>query len=78
MSNGDWANSDQREYMNELGRMDATAKCWCGWYRHGECPNCPKELTCADKMKLACASCGSTPMLPGWKVTHTKGCSHEV
>jgi len=25
-------------------------RCYCGWWLAGECPHCPKDKTCADKM----------------------------
>lgn len=44
-------NSDQISYMESLHKIPPEQKCYCGWYRLGECPHCPKDKTCADKMR---------------------------
>ncbi len=31
----------QRDHMAWLKTLDPKDKCWCGWYRFGECPNPP-------------------------------------
>jgi hypothetical protein len=36
-------NEYQQAYMRELAKMPASAKCNCGWYPRGDCPNCPPE-----------------------------------
>jgi hypothetical protein len=50
-------NAEQEAYMDYLARIPLKEKCWCGWYRHGGCPHCPKDLTCADKC-LTCHGAG--------------------
>jgi hypothetical protein len=44
-------NRDQRDYMRSLDEMPPETKCYCGWYALGSCPHCPKDKTCADKLK---------------------------
>lgn len=70
-------NSDQEDYMRSLARIDPKEKCWCGWYRLGECPNgCPVDKTCADKLAARCPDChndaGPAGDRPIW---HRVGCS---
>ena len=43
-------NKYQLEYMRELEAILPHLKCYCGWYRLGECPHCPAGKTCADKL----------------------------
>ena len=45
----------QKAHMRWLATLDPTEKCWCGWYKFGDCPNqphgcCPGK-TNADKMR---------------------------
>lgn len=51
MSIYDYLNSEQRDYMKSLDRIPPERKCYCGWYELGQCPNCPKDKTCADKLR---------------------------
>lgn len=72
-------NADQRDYMASLASMPAETKCWCGWNEKGRCYNCNRDgiahLNCADKMRLQCPECLSTPGLPHLPVGHTLLCS---
>lgn len=43
-------NSEQREHAQDLANLSPGELCWCGWYRVGSCPNCPKDTTCQDKL----------------------------
>ncbi len=47
-------NEGQKDYMRWLGTLDPKDKCWCGWYRFGECPNppngCHEGKTNQDKL----------------------------
>lgn len=43
-------NQDQVEYMESLGKISPHLRCYCGWYRLGECPHCPAGKTCQDKL----------------------------
>lgn len=45
-------NSEQEDYMRELAEIPPEQRCYCGWYRLGQCPHCPKDKTCADKLKM--------------------------
>lgn len=36
-------NEHQQDYMRWLGTLPAEAKCACGWYPVGQCPNCAPE-----------------------------------
>ena len=64
--------------MKYLDSLPAETKCWCGWYKLGECSNdCPEDLTCADKIKLRCKVCGNSPHRPGHKLIHLINCSED-
>jgi hypothetical protein len=52
-----YLNSDQQSYRESLALIPLHEKCWCGWYRLGECPHCPTNKTCADKC-LVCMGTG--------------------
>lgn len=71
-------NSEQRDHMRYLRSLPPKSKCWCGWYRVGECPHCPDGYTCQDKMATACGACDNTPIRPGKKLTHIIGCRFET
>ena len=43
MKGNSYFNEDQQEYMRELSRLPADAKCKCGWYLRGKCPHCKPE-----------------------------------
>lgn len=43
-------NDDQMDYMRALAEIPPHLKCYCGWYLLGECPHCPPNRTCADKL----------------------------
>lgn len=47
----DGLNSDQRAYSEYIETIPFEQRCYCGWYRLGECPHCPKGKTCADKVR---------------------------
>lgn len=34
----------------ELCSISPERRCYCGWWLLGECPHCPKDRTCADKV----------------------------
>ena len=36
-------NEDQEAYMDSLSRMADEVRCYCGWYRFGECYNCNRS-----------------------------------
>lgn len=44
-------NEDQEDYMRQLNKIPAESKCYCGWYRLGECVVCPPDKTNADKLR---------------------------
>lgn len=69
-------NQEQREHMAELSSYPLVGLCWCGWYKLGECPNCPKGKTAADKAAAWCPECHGAPSPDGsYPVSHLKGCS---
>ena len=73
-------NSDQQSYMDMLSNLPALAKCWCGWYLLGECPNCATYApgkTCADKMAVWCPECHNDPGPNSGTITHIKGCKQN-
>lgn len=68
-------NDDQIGHMRSLAAMPDEARCWCGWYKAGECPNCRTTETLADRRSSECSSCGSYPHEPGGRLVHRIGCS---
>lgn len=44
-------NEEQQDHVKELAKIPASKKCYCGWYRHGDCPDCDIKKTNADKIK---------------------------
>ena len=74
-------NSYQQSYMDMLSNLPALAKCWCGWYLLGECPNCATYApgkTCADKMAVWCLECHNDPGPNSGTITHIKGCKQNT
>lgn len=67
-------NQEQEEYRADLAKVPARERCWCGWYRIGECPRCKPGLTCEQKMTEWCPTCRSAPHAPGGKIVHRIGC----
>jgi hypothetical protein len=61
MSGGDWLNSEQRAYVDDLNKIPASGLCYCGWFRLGECPHCPAGMSAADKIARACPLCRNAP-----------------
>lgn len=65
--------------MTYLEKIDPKNKCYCGWFMKGECPHCPENLSCQDKLDMACPGCHNAP----WPETlskpiiHVKGCKFE-
>lgn len=43
-------NADQLDYLRYIESIAPEQRCYCGWYLLGECPHCPKDKTCADKL----------------------------
>lgn len=74
MSNA-YLNDDQNSYVEYLHRIPLAGKCWCGWYPLGECPTCPKDKTCADKVAAQCPICHNDGGPEGRIITHRIGCS---
>jgi hypothetical protein len=61
----------EARYLNSL---PPEKKCWCGWYRFGECPKCNPAYTEADRLRVTCPDCGNYPRVPGEKMVHCYGC----
>lgn len=57
-------NSEQTAYMEALDKIPLNERCWCGWYRLGECPHCLPGKTCADKCPV-CIGVGSRWQIVG-------------
>lgn len=68
-------NSDQESYMKSLDAIPLEQKCWCGWYRLGECPNCKTTRTCADKVAAQCPVCRNDGGPENRPITHRIGCT---
>lgn len=67
-------NDDQRDYMRSLATIPPEHRCWCGWYKLGECyggcNNRHPGRTRADFLAVACPECRTLPP------HHVLGCSH--
>jgi len=68
-------NDDQKAYAKYLNTLPDSQRCWCGWYKFGECPFCRFSLTLHDRKKVECKKCGSYPDIPGSITIHRIGCS---
>lgn len=46
---------DGRDYVppskDHLPGLPPDQRCWCGWWKLGECPSCPDELSFADNTR---------------------------
>ncbi len=71
-------NADQRAYMQSLARIPEQERCWCAWYRLGECDHCAPGRTLAMRRDEECPVCGSYPSSTGRDIVHRKGCAKEV
>lgn len=72
-------NADQRAAYEALARIPPAERCWCGWFRLGECLNgCPEGKTAADKLAVACPECHNAPMNHGaGPMVHNVVCSRR-
>jgi hypothetical protein len=73
-------NDDQRDYMRSLSTMPPAAKCYCGWYPVGECPNCPPGLSVVDRTARECPECHNYPPAKylDHPITHNIRCSKSI
>lgn len=74
-------NEDQLDYMRSMAEIEPSKRCWCGWYRLGECPNCKTyapNKTCADKIATWCPECHNNPGSSGGIITHSISCSKNT
>ena len=67
-------NDEQRDHMRSLEEIPPAERCWCGWYRLGQCRNCPASATCADKLAARCPQCRNAPSKPGGTLVHLVTC----
>lgn len=51
-------NKEQEAYMQYLSTIPRDQRCFCGWFKFGLCPTCPKDKTNADKC-LTCMGVGN-------------------
>lgn len=72
-------NDDQRAYMRDMAALPLEQKCYCAWYRLGECPNCPPGLSVVDRLKLECPECHNYPPARylDTPITHNIRCSQN-
>lgn len=74
--NMSYFNEYQQSEMDYLSSLKPEERCWCGWYKKGECntptPCNPKD-TLANRLKVTC-ECGSYPHKPGNSVNHRSNC----
>jgi len=71
-------NAEQQEHMADLARIPAAQRCWCAWYRLGECPHCPAGRTAEEKLARKQPCCGFTPSHPDEPDGHYVGCKRET
>jgi len=74
-----YLNSEQEAHLQYLKSIPPAERCWCGWYRLGECMNkCPPGKTLAHKMEVWCKECQNYPSPDGkYPITHRIGCSQD-
>lgn len=64
--------------MNSLATVPNEDRCWCGWNKLRQCPNCDPSTSLADRLKLSCKhrQCRSYPRQndPTNTIIHTVGC----
>jgi len=73
-----YLNSDQESYVRSLNSIPLAERCWCGWYRLGECPNCKTARSCADKVAEQCPGCHNDGGPERREIVHRRGCSLEA
>jgi competence transcription factor ComK len=48
---------DHQDYnfppKDHLANLSPEERCWCGWWKHGECSMCPDELSFADNKRAS-------------------------
>ena len=76
-------NEYQQDAMRDLALMPPSAKCWCGWYAVGKCPNCDQNPMLKGKSQAArqlwkCLDCGAVPDAPGTAPRHSVSCSRRL
>jgi hypothetical protein len=64
-----YPNADQAEYMRGLGKIPAEEKCYCGWFRLGECNSCDKSKTHAVRV-------AEKRRLEAWAEEHNEALGH--
>ena len=69
-------NEDQQDYMRSLRDIPPDQKCWCAWFRIGECPHCPEGMTAEMRAKVECPDCHNYPdaRTPDKPATHQRNC----
>lgn len=76
-------NDDQLAHMDELARVPATERCWCGWGFAGRCDTwhpCPPDVTLADRVATEMPCCRRPASRPDSSRTdgsHYAGCTAE-
>lgn len=83
LTSQDWIgimfNDDQVGYMRDIAAKPLAEKCWCAWFKLGECPHCPLDKSAADRAKVECPICHNypPPTDPERPVIHRIGCSNR-
>jgi hypothetical protein len=54
-----YLNDDQLDHVRSLSQIPPEQRCWCGWFKLGECPTCERGKTCADKLEMERAVAGA-------------------
>jgi hypothetical protein len=73
-------NDEQLSYIREMSATPLDEKCYCAWFRLGECPHCPPGLSAADRVKVECPSCHKYPPARNLAapITHRIGCASSI
>lgn len=75
-------NQEQQEYVNSLAAIPDENRCWCGWYRLDQCPNCDKSSSLADRLKVSCKhkQCRNYPRQgdPEGTIIHNIACPDRI
>lgn len=70
-------NEEQLDYLRSLGKIPPDERCWCAWFRLGECPHCPPSKTLAQRLLVQCPDprCQNYPDPLGlYPITHNIKC----
>lgn len=72
-------NEHQNAHMDALAKLSDAERCWCGWYRVGECVNGCGDKSVVDRKRCACPHCKAVWVSPKNPITyHLSTCPRHV